>query len=135
MKQTLAVILLLVASSARAQFAAPVDCVKTPKIEQQILSTAVAVEPLAVDNTSGTYIAGRRNVCIFNLDSTAANHIWISTFQVTALVGGVLDTSRSVPLPVGNTGDSRFCFKWGPNVRFWLHRVIGSSRAAILSCE
>ena len=99
------------------------------------LSTTVAKELFNVAGSSGAVQGARKWVCIQNLDTTAANHVWISSFQVTALVAGVLDTSKSFPVPGGNTEDARFCLPLGPNVKIWLHRVIGSSSVAGLSCE
>jgi hypothetical protein len=99
------------------------------------LSTTVAKEVFSVASSSGTRQAARRWVCLQNLDSTAANHVWVSSFQVTATVGGVLDTGRSFPIPGGNTADARFCLPLGPNVKIWLHRVIGTASVAALSCE
>lgn len=132
-KSALVGILMLIVSAARASQTFDV-CTSNVRIEQNALSLTVPVE-FSTATASVTYLPGRRRVCIYNLDSTAANHVWLSTFPVTTLVGGVLDTGKSIPIPGGNVEDAYACFPWGPKVRFWLHRVIGTSKAAVISCE
>jgi hypothetical protein len=136
--KTLILALMLTAGQAYAQASArPLEtCERGFKVSDITpLSTTVAKEIFNVSSSSGTRQAARRWVCIRNLDTTAANHIWISSFQVTALVSGVLDTSKSYPTPGGNLFDAQLCLPLGPNVKIWLHRVIGSGSVAAISCE
>ena len=138
MKVILALALTFCATQANAQASARglEICERGMKMSDVTpLSTTVAKEIFNVSSSSGTRQAARRWACIANLDTTAANHVWISTFQVTALSGGVLDTGKSFPIPGGNVADARFCMPFGPNVKIWLHRVIGSASVAGLSCE
>ena len=111
-------------------------CDKGFSIEQQQVSTITAREFFAVANSSGSYRANRRLACLRNLNSTAANHIWVSSFQVTALVDLVLDTSKSFPIPGGNTADAQLCLPLGANAKLWVHTVLGQgSTVAGLICE
>lgn len=99
------------------------------------MSVTIAKQLFSVSSSSGSAVPQRAWGCIYNMDATAANHVWYSTFQVTALVGGVLDTSRSFPIPGGNTDGSRFCLPIGANIPIWVHRVIGTANVAALACE
>jgi len=112
------------------------SCLKNARIEQRHARTDVAVEMFAFNNSSGTFLANRRSVELCNLDSTAANHVWVSTFQVTSLVSGVLDTAKSMPIPGGNVADACKRFPYGANIRLWVHKVLnGGTLVAGLNCE
>jgi hypothetical protein len=117
-------------------YAGPVNrdlraCDNNAVVEQNGLSTTAALEFNIIG--SSTSLPVRSQVCIRNYDSTAANEVWVSSFNVTSLVSGVLDTSKAWPIPGGKTGDSEVCRPWGPNVRFWLFRAISSAANAIVS--
>ena len=127
--------LLCLASPVFAQVKDP-DCNRYLRIEQHILDTDRAQELFAVVNTSGTYLARRRFLWIKNLDATAANSVWISTFAVSELVSGVVDTSKSYPIPGGNVQDASFPFPFGANIRLWAHKSINArSKVAVMGCD
>ena len=111
-------------------------CDKKASIEQIVVTSSTAKEMFAVANTSGSYIANRRLACLRNLNSTAANDIWISTFQVNTYVSAALDTSKSFPIPGGATGDSIFCLPLGSNIKIFVHTILGhGSKAVGYICE
>jgi hypothetical protein len=109
-------------------------CESDFRVEQAALSTTQATE-FSTATASATNLPYRKQVRICNLDSTAANQVWISSFNVTTLVSGVLDTSKAEPLPGGNVADACVVRHWGPNIRFWLFRVIGTAKASVTSCQ
>lgn len=136
-KITLTLALVLMPGAIMAQVARPLmSCDGAMLIEKvsPASSDSQATEIFEV-GASTTSLSQRRKACIFNLDSTAANHVWVSTFQVNNLVSGVLDTSKAVPIPGGNTEDARFCLDLGPAIRLWVFRVIGSAQVRGMICQ
>lgn len=106
-------------------------CDKSFSIEQRTLESTAATEFFGVNTSSGAYRANRRWACLRNLNSTAANHIWVSSFQVTELVSLVLDTSKSFPIPGGNVADAQWCMPLGANLRLWVHTILGTGTKAV----
>jgi hypothetical protein len=132
----LAVALCLTAATAHATSRELTSCDKGWGVEQSALSTTAATE-FSTATAAGVAFKERRLVEICNADATAANQVWVSSFNVTTLVSGVLDSSKATPIP-GGTSAADACkrWAWGPNVRFWLFRVITSTAKAIVtSCE
>ena len=137
MKYALLVLALCTPVQAQVSAREQRSCDKNLRIEHTILSTTSA-SPLfgaaltanQISLSSGTFLASRSWVGFLNKDATATNEVWLSTFAVTALVSGVLDTSKSFPIA------TTAVLPYGANIKLWAHRVIASTAVLIgWACE
>lgn len=114
-------------------------CDGKERVERAIVvSSYTAMQMFAVNNSSGTYLSGRKQVCFFNEDATAANWIRISTHAIVLAAGdaaSLFTTADNTGWPV--LGSSYECFNWGPNIPIYIRRAVNSAGAAVTgyACE
>lgn len=107
-------------------------CTKGFAVESRFVHALGTTEFLGASNSSGAFKANGKWKCFQNMDTTAANVIYISSYAMTS---ATIDTAKAIPVHGGSVQDARVCFPWGPNVKTFLFKIATRGLAQAWMCE